>query len=182
MKIEPGFFQVFFKPGKNTVKTRKKPGKNPAKTQKKPVGKCGEPAESWGSGDVVTDRGRTTHVPARGKTPEKTRFNFSPTPSSPTPFGRSRCCEGGRGLLVAPCSGPQKMHKHKDFHQKPPTQTPPSREPLTPLNSLCMGPLCPSKYRKKPIHKEFRGLRVPKILYALILCVFYLLLTCCSDM
>ena len=33
--------------------------------------------------------------------------------------------------------------------------------------------------KKKPIHKEFRGggvLRAPKILYALILCVFYLLL------
>ena len=79
---------------KNPEKTRLKPGKNPEKTRLKPgkksVGKCGEYAESWGSGDVVRDRGRTTHVPARGKTRKKTRFNFSPTPSSPTPFGRSR--------------------------------------------------------------------------------------------
>ena len=79
VKIEPGFFQV--------LKTRKK---KPVKPRKKPVGKCGEYAESCGSGDVVTDRGRTTHVPARGKTRQKTRFDFSPTPSSPTPFGRSR--------------------------------------------------------------------------------------------
>ena len=41
-----------------------------------------------------------------------------------------------------------------------------------------MGPLCPSKYRKDPCIKNFRGgvLRVPKILYALSVCVFYLLL------
>ena len=32
------------------------------------------------------------------------------------------------------------MHKHKEFQQKPPTQNPHSGEPLTPLNSLCMGP------------------------------------------
>ena len=37
--------------------------------------------------------------------------------------------------------------------------------------------LFPFKIQEKPIHKEFQGggLRVPKILYALILCVFYLL-------
>ena len=69
------------------------------------------------------------------------------------------------------------MHKHKEFQKKPLTQTPPSREPLTPLNYLCMGPLCPSKCRKNPMHKEFQGggLRVHKILYALIVCVFFLL-------
>ena len=69
VKIEPGFFQVSFEnPEKNPVKN---PEKNLVKTRKKPVGKCGEYAESWGSGDVVTDRGRTTHVPARGKTRKK---------------------------------------------------------------------------------------------------------------
>ena len=79
MKIEPGFFQVFF-----FKKTRLKPGKNPVKTRKKPVGKCGEYAESWGSGDVVTDRGRTTHVPARGKTRKKPGSIFHrPPPHRP---------------------------------------------------------------------------------------------------
>ena len=86
MKIEPGFFQVFLKPGKNPVKTRKKPGKNPVKTWKKPAGKCGEYAESWGSGDVVTDRGRTTHVPARGKTPGKNPVQFFTDPLLTDPF------------------------------------------------------------------------------------------------
>ena len=63
--------QVFSRFLKNPVKTRKKPGKNSVKTRKNPAGKCGEYAESWGSGDVVTDRGRTAHVPARGKTRKK---------------------------------------------------------------------------------------------------------------
>ena len=50
VKIEPGFSRFF----KNPEKTRLKPGKNPVKPGKT-VGKCGEYAESWGSGDVVTD-------------------------------------------------------------------------------------------------------------------------------
>ena len=81
MKIEPGFFQVFKNP--------EKPGKNPVKTRKKPVGKGGEYAESWGFGDVVTDRGRTTHVPARGKTRKKPGSIFHGTPPHRPPFGRS---------------------------------------------------------------------------------------------
>ena len=77
VKIEPGFVQVFFSPEKNPVKTRKKP-----------VGKGGEYAESWGSGDVVTDRGHTTHVPAMGKTRKKTPGSvFHRPPPWPTPFG-----------------------------------------------------------------------------------------------
>ena len=40
-----------------------------------------------------------------------------------------------------------------------------------------MGPLCPSKHRKIPSIKNFKGgLRVPEILYARILYVLYLLL------
>ena len=76
-------FASFFKnPEKNPVKTRKKTfWKNPVKTRKKPVGKCGEYAESWGSGDVVTDRGRTTHVPARGKTRKKPGSIFRRPPT-----------------------------------------------------------------------------------------------------
>ena len=71
------------------------------------------------------------------------------------------------------------MHKHKEFQQKPPTQTPPSREPLTPLNSLCMGPLCPSKYRKNPCIKNFGGGVLGSLkFYALIVCVFI----CCLKM
>ena len=85
VKIEPGFFQVFFK---NPEKTRLKRGKNPEKTRlkpgKKPAGKCGEYAESWGSGDVVTDRGRTSHVPARGKPGKKPGSIFHrPPPHRP---------------------------------------------------------------------------------------------------
>ena len=38
----------------------------------------------------MTDRGRTTHVLARGKTRKKPGSIFHRTPSSPTPFGRSR--------------------------------------------------------------------------------------------
>ena len=37
------------------------------------------------------DGPRTYHVrTCQGRSPEKTRFNFSPGPSSPTPFGRCR--------------------------------------------------------------------------------------------
>ena len=74
MKIEPGFFSRFFK---NPEKTRLKPGK-------KPVGKGGEYAESWGSGDVV--RERTTHVPARGKTRKKNPVQFFTDPLLTDPF------------------------------------------------------------------------------------------------
>ena len=42
-------------------------------------------AESWGSGDVVTDRGRTTHVPARGKS-EKNPDQFFTDPLLTDPF------------------------------------------------------------------------------------------------
>ena len=62
----------------------KNPEKNPEKTRKKPVGKCREYAESWGSGDVVTDRGRTAHVPARGKARKKPGSIFHrPPPHRP---------------------------------------------------------------------------------------------------
>ena len=90
MKIEPGFFPGFFlNLEKTRLKPGKKPGKNPVKTRKKPVGKCGEYAESWGSGDVVTDRDvPLTYLPA--EKPGKNPVQFSPTPSSPTSFGRSR--------------------------------------------------------------------------------------------
>ena len=74
-------------------------------------------------------------------------------------------------------SSPQKMHKHKELQQNLPRRPPPW-EPLTPLNSLCTGPLCPSKYRKKPMHKEFRGggvLGSPKLFMHL----FFVYLSCC---
>ena len=86
------FFFFFFQVFKNLLeKTRLKRGKSPEKTRLKPGKNLLENVESTQKvgdlvHDVVTDRGRTAHVPARGKT----RFNFSPTPSSPTPFGRSR--------------------------------------------------------------------------------------------
>ena len=48
----------------------------------------------------MTDRGRTTHVPARGKTRKKPGFHFSPTPSSPTPFGRSQIFWGAYFLQI----------------------------------------------------------------------------------
>ena len=90
VKIEPGFFSGFFSrffknPEKNPVQfSGKNCGKNPVKTRKKPVGKGGEYAESWGSGDVLTDRGRTTHVPARGKTRKKPGSIFHrPPPHRP---------------------------------------------------------------------------------------------------
>ena len=69
----------FKNPEKNTEKTRLKPGKNLL-----------EKVESTQKvGDLVivmTDRGRTTHVPARGKTQKKPGSIVSPTPSSPTPL------------------------------------------------------------------------------------------------
>ena len=83
-------FSRFFK---NPEKTRLKPGKNPEKTRlkpgKKPVGKGGGYAESWGSGDVVTDRGRTTHVPAREK-PGKNPVQFFTYPLLTDPFWPER--------------------------------------------------------------------------------------------
>ena len=68
------------------------------------------------------------------------------------------------------------MHKHKEFQQKPPTQTPP-RGALDPPKFFMHGASLPFKIQGKPMHKEFQGggLRVPQILYALVLCVFY----CC---
>ena len=101
VKIEPGFFPGFLKPGKNPVKTRKKPGKKSVKTRKKPVGKCGEYAESWGCGDVVTDQGRTTHVPARGKTRKKPGSIFHrPPPHRPLLAGaeKGKYHESGKGI------------------------------------------------------------------------------------
>ena len=66
----------------------------------------------------MTDRGRTAHVLARGKPRKKTRFNFSPTPSSPTPFGRSR--ENRQILAVQVSIRTSKTHgvgpKRPDFH------------------------------------------------------------------
>ena len=80
-------------------------------------------------------------------------------------------------LVLAKKSGPQKMHKHKEFQQKPPTQDPP---PWDPPKFFMHGASLPFKTQKKPMHKEFQGgglrLRVPKIVYAFVLCVFYLLL------
>ena len=58
------------------------------KTQKEPVRKCGKYAESWGFGDVVTEWGRTTTAPARGKSRKKS--GSSSAPSSPICFGRSQ--------------------------------------------------------------------------------------------
>ena len=79
-KIEPGFF---FSRRKSWLK----PGK---KTEKKPFRKCEEYSESWGSGDVVTDRGRTTPVAARGQARKKSGSILHRPPSSPTLLGRSR--------------------------------------------------------------------------------------------
>ena len=51
--------------------------------------------------------------------------------------------------------GNKKEHKHKECGQKLPL--PDSHGTPDPANSLCLGPLFPSKYRKKGLHKEFRG-------------------------
>ena len=70
------------------------------------------------------------------------------------------------------------MHKHKEFQQKPPMQTPPRQGAPDPPKFFMHGASLPFKMQEKPMHKEFQGggLRVPKIVYALIVCAFYLLL------
>ena len=68
----------------------------------------------------------------------------------------------------------KKGQKHKEFGQKPPPPGPPQRTP-DPANSLCLGPLFPSKYSKKAYIKNFErgGLGGPKILYAEFLRVLF---------
>ena len=71
-------------------------------------------------------------------------------------YGRHQLCteqdDGYRvGQWSVHISGPEKRHKHKEFGQKPPSQTPRPK----PVNSLCLGPPFSSKHRKKPKHKEF---------------------------
>ena len=68
---------------------------------------------------------------------------------------------------------PKKEHKHKEFGQKP-QGTP------NPANSLRLGPLFPSKYRKKAYVKNFErggGCGGPKILCAESLGALFLHLT-----
>ena len=81
--------QVFSRFFKNPERTRLKPGKNPVRTRKKTCWKMWRVRRKlgiwWGRDGPGTYHSRT----CQGKSPEKTRFNFSPTPSSPTPFGRS---------------------------------------------------------------------------------------------
>ena len=48
------------------------------------------------------------------------------------------------------------MHRHKEFQQKPPTQTPPRREPLTP-KFFMYGASLPFKIQENPMHKQFQG-------------------------
>ena len=64
---------------------------------------------------------------------------------------------------------PKKGINIKNLGRNPPLpDPPPPRDPLPPPNSLCLGPLFPSKYRKKAYIKNFEGgdLGGPKILYA----------------
>ena len=72
------------------------------------------------------------------------------------------------------CSGTKKGHKHKEFGQKAPLPDPPQGTP-DPPNPFCLGPLFPSKYRKKAYIKNFErgGLWGPKILYAEFLRVLF---------
>ena len=65
----------------------------------------------------------------------------------------------GHSCKLRPASQTQssrtkKGHKHKEFGQKPPSQTPPQGPP-DPGNSLFLGPLFPSKYRKKAYIENF---------------------------
>ena len=70
---------------------------------------------------------------------------------------------------------PKKGINIKNFARNSPPRPPPPKGTPDPVSSLCLGAPFPSKYRKKPKHKEFfgGGLRGPKILYAEILYVFY---------
>ena len=52
---------------------------------------------------------------------------------------------------------PKKGIITKDFAENPPPKPPPLPKPLTPVNSLCLGPPFYSKHRRKPKHEEFRG-------------------------
>ena len=82
--------QVFSRFFKNPEKTRLKPGKNPVETRKKTCWKMWRVRRKLGIWWCRDGPGTYHSRTCQGKNPEKTRFNFSPTPSSPTPFGRSR--------------------------------------------------------------------------------------------
>ena len=74
---------------------------------------------------------------------------------------------------------PRQRHKHKEFRQKPPPPRPLFKGAPDPCKKFFMfRPPFPSKHRKNPNKKNFGGggLKGPKILYAEILHVFYLLL------
>ena len=77
------FFSRFFKTRK---KTWLKPGKNPEKNPEKKCRKMWRVRRMLGIWWCRDGPGTYHSRTCQGKSPEKTRFNFSPTPSSPTPF------------------------------------------------------------------------------------------------
>ena len=123
--------QVFSRFFKNPEKTRLKPGKNPEKT----CWKMWRVRRKLGICDVVTDRGRTTHVPARAEKPGKKPVQFFTDPSSPRPL-----LAGAEKPYPYPKAPPQ-----APFPNIPPKPSPP-HEPyiLPPSSQSFFGLVCQS--------------------------------------
>ena len=96
--------------------------KNPEKTRKKTCWKMWRVRRKLGIWWCRDGPGTYHSRTCQGKNPEKTRFNFSPTPSWPTPF-----------------SGKKKQHKHKLFG------------PDFPRTFLTLTPECPGVKKFLPI-------------------------------
>ena len=91
-----------------------------------------------GSGSGFGSRKTVATVPAPLSLPEET--------------GQMVPVSGSGSVPEPPCKC-----NTKNLGRNPPSHTPGPQETPGPANSLCLGPLFPSKYRKKAYIKNFEG-------------------------